>query len=110
MAAFDFPNNPTTGDIYSPGTGTSYRWDGGKWVIQSSGGGSGEVEEAPNDGQAYARQSGGWTPTTQVPVSISSNTLGELSDVTLTSASPGEALIYDGAKWVNGGDFSGGNF
>ena len=33
MAAFDFPSNPTTGEIYSPGTGTSYRWDGSKWKI-----------------------------------------------------------------------------
>ena len=72
---------------------------------------SGEtVPEAPVDGQAYVRQNSGWVPTTTVPVSISSNTLGELSDVNVPAATAGEALIFNGTQWVAGGDFSGGSF
>jgi hypothetical protein len=30
----NFPDNPTIGQVFSPGTGTtSWQWDGTKWVI-----------------------------------------------------------------------------
>ena len=34
--AFDFPATPTTGTIYSPAGGPSYRWDGDKWQLVST--------------------------------------------------------------------------
>jgi len=69
-----------------------------------------EVNEAPEDGQAYLRQNGSWVPNTSVPVNISNNTLGELSDVNLPTPAAGEGLIYNGVEWVAGGDFNGGSF
>ena len=41
----------------APATGEALTWNGTNWVP----GVSGEVEEAPLDGQQYARQYGGWT-------------------------------------------------
>ena len=69
-----------------------------------------EVNEAPQDGNYYVRQNSGWVPTTTVPVDISSNALGELSDVNVPAAVAGEGLIYNGTQWVAGGDFTGGSF
>lgn len=69
-----------------------------------------EVEEAPQDGNYYVRQNSAWVPNTSVPVDISNNTLGELSDVNASSPAAGEALIYNGSAWAPGGDFSGGSF
>ena len=40
----DFPNSPAVGDIFTTGT-FSWRWDGAKWVVGSSGG-SGYVAKA----------------------------------------------------------------
>ena len=47
-----------------------------------------------------------------VPIgaSLSSATLGSIGDVNLTSASDGEALIYNGGQWKNGGNMDGGSF
>ncbi len=30
----DMPGSPATGDLYSPGNGVTYEWDGEKWVIK----------------------------------------------------------------------------
>ena len=37
-------------------------------------------------------------------------TLGGLSDVDLVSTSSGEALVFNGGSWRNGGDIDGGAF
>jgi hypothetical protein len=29
----DMPGSPATGDLYSPGNGVTYEWDGEKWVM-----------------------------------------------------------------------------
>ena len=39
-----------------------------------------------------------------------SSSLATLSDVTLSSPSDGEALIYNGGVWSNGGNMDGGAF
>ena len=97
-------------------------WDGSQWtnlyipqIIATvgggnSGGGGGGIAEAPNDGEAYLRQSQGWVPNTSVPVDISNNALDDLSDVSTAAPSAGEALIYDGSQWRPGGDLAGGSF
>ena len=52
-----FPKNPQAGDKYN-----KYIWNGSEWIIlEQDGGGGGGVEEAPIDGQQYARQDASWT-------------------------------------------------
>ena len=38
---FDFPNNPTVGQVVVGANGASYQWDGAKWYAISSGAGAG---------------------------------------------------------------------
>jgi hypothetical protein len=52
----DFPNSPTTGQIFSSGKGT-FSWDGVKWVPVFAG----ALGDAPSDGSLYGRQSAAWT-------------------------------------------------
>jgi hypothetical protein len=33
MAALDFPASPVNGQVYDPGTGTLYRWNGSQWDV-----------------------------------------------------------------------------
>ena len=33
MAALDFPNSPSNGDIFLAQNGINYQWDGEKWVV-----------------------------------------------------------------------------
>jgi hypothetical protein len=51
----DFPNSPTTGQIFSSGKGT-FSWDGTKWVPVFAG----ALGDAPSDGTSYGRVSGAW--------------------------------------------------
>jgi hypothetical protein len=54
--ALDFPNAPTANQVFG-----NWRWDGSKWAVNLGTGGSG-VPEAPNDGNAYGRGNGVWSP------------------------------------------------
>jgi hypothetical protein len=51
----DFPNSPTTGQLFSSPTGT-FSWDDAKWVPVSST----AFGDAPSDGTLYGRQSSAW--------------------------------------------------
>jgi len=75
-------------------------------------GGGGDVEEAPQDGSYYVRQNATWQPTTSSSISynLSQNQLSDLGDTAISGAQPGEALIWNGVAWANGGDFTGGSF
>ena len=35
MAVLDFPNTPTTGQLFSAPNGAVYRWDGAAWVVEA---------------------------------------------------------------------------
>ena len=83
---------------------------GYEFLFTKSAASGGGIADAPADGDYYVRQNNAWVPTTSVPVDISSNTLGELSDVSIPTPSAGEALIYDGSQWSAGGDMVGGSF
>jgi hypothetical protein len=53
---YNFPSNPTIGDLYptSPAGGTpQYRWDGEKWAIVAN--------DAPSDGVTYGRRNAAWS-------------------------------------------------
>ena len=55
--AFQFPSNPSPGDTYD-----KYSWNGSEWILtDQGGGGGGGIEEAPIDGQQYARQNAAWS-------------------------------------------------
>jgi len=79
-------------------------------VVSNSGGGG--IPEAPQDGNYYVRQNATWQPTTTASISynLSQNQLSDLGDTAISGAQPGEALIWNGAAWANGGDFAGGSF
>jgi hypothetical protein len=63
MAALDFPNSPVLGQVYTA-NGVSWQWDGTYWQSNNpgGGGGGGGVEEAPANGQYYARRDLAWAP------------------------------------------------
>lgn len=41
MAALDFPNSPTVGQLYTAANSATYRWDGATWTISSFAGAAG---------------------------------------------------------------------
>ena len=57
--ALDFPNNPTPGQKFDPGSGTVWEWDGSKWVAVPGG-----IGEAPEDGKIYGRLDATWAEVT----------------------------------------------
>ena len=98
-------------------------WDGAEWTNlfipqfssvsgggRGTGGGSGGIEEAPNDGVVYGRRNSTWTPVTTATPDLSNNVLNDLGDVTVIAAQPGDGLIWNGTNWASGGDFAGGSF
>lgn len=99
-----------TGNVISDNVDVKVALQELETAVESAAGGG--VLEAPLDGQAYVRQSGGWQPTTTASISynLSQNQLADLGDTTITAAAAGEALIWNGSAWVNGGDLSGGSF
>ena len=95
-AVFDFTNDKLCSVSFS--------------VVSGSGGGSGGIEEAPNDGVVYGRRNSTWTPVTTATPDLSNNVLNDLGDVTVIAAQPGDGLIWNGTNWASGGDFAGGSF
>ena len=63
----------------------------------------GEICYAIDQDRLYVNEAG-------TLVAVSAGVLGDLSDVSLSSLAEGDALIYDGSNWVNGGVMNGGNF
>jgi hypothetical protein len=119
--ALDFPNNPSDGDTFG-----NYFYDASKgvWRIFPNIPGiisqfyvdatapvnprNGEIWLNSTDGNTYIYYDDGdsaqW-------IEIGGNTgfppdLNTLSDVTITSPTTGEALIYDGSEWVNQNAFA----
>lgn len=99
---------------YVQSTDQLYLYIAGVWeeikVVDGAGGGG--IPEAPQDGNYYVRQNATWQPTTTASISynLSQNQLSDLGDTAISGAQPGEALIWNGAAWANGGDFAGGSF
>ena len=54
MAALNFPNAPTIGQVFG-----AYSWDGEKWAARPAGV---SIPDAALDGTQYGRLNGGWTP------------------------------------------------
>jgi hypothetical protein len=52
----DFPDSPTTGQIFNSGKGT-FSWDGVKWTPVSSAG----MGDAPSNGLMYGRKNAAWS-------------------------------------------------
>jgi hypothetical protein len=56
------PTDPVTGlQWMDSATGRIWIWDDNKWLEFPAGGGSGGIEDAPEDGVQYARQDGSWS-------------------------------------------------
>ena len=64
--AFDFPSSPLPNDVFTDtATGTSYTFSGVAWKrTGQTSATENYVEEAPNTGNPYSRQSAGWVPST----------------------------------------------
>jgi hypothetical protein len=60
--AFDFPANPTNGQVFSPAGGPVYVFQDGVWLVNTIPPSIVTAPEAPNDGVQYGRQSLEWTP------------------------------------------------
>jgi len=78
-------------------------------------GGGGGIADAPSDSQAYVRRNAAWVPTTtsSVEYNLSQNSIEDLGNVNtavMGAGQRGEALIWDGTTWSNGGDLTGGSF
>lgn len=58
MAALDFPNSPTNGQVYTSPLGAAYVWDTVKWATAV--GTNSYLEDAPSDGTLYGRENKGW--------------------------------------------------
>ncbi len=63
----------------------------------------GELCYAIDRDQFYVNESG-------TLVATGASSLSSLTDVTLNASADGDALIYDGSTWRNGGAMDGGNF
>jgi hypothetical protein len=100
MAALNFPAAPSVDDLYTA-NGSTWKWDGTSWNVVPANvllANLGDVSVGGvTDGQAlvYNATSGDWESST--PVSA----LDSLTDVTITSATTGDLLQYDGTDWVN---------
>ena len=64
---YDFPASPAENDEYTPPVGgQTYIYKAPRWLVKGipptgGGGGSGGIDEAPVDGQQYAREDAAWT-------------------------------------------------
>jgi hypothetical protein len=84
----DFPNSPTTGQIFSSGKGT---WDGTKWVPVFAG----ALGDAPSDGSLYGRLSAAWSKA----VKLAGDTM---TGALLLNADPTAALGAATKQYVDG--------
>lgn len=73
MSLIDFPSSPNLGQKYTF-NGRTWEWNGYAWDISGATGGGG---------------------------STFSGNLYSLNDVALTDPYVGQALVYDGSKWIN---------
>jgi hypothetical protein len=130
MTLLNFPSDPASVDnIYVGPNGVRYIFDGVKWVGQSAGGGgvstqlvngSHNVAINPNgtiqfpyftfpatdgtSGQVLETNGSGVLSWATISVSQS---LGNLTDVSITGLSTGQVLKYNGLAWVNSTDLTG---
>ena len=64
--SYDFPASPTPGQEYTPPVGgQTYIWQPPRWLVKgippAGGGGGAGIDEAPVDGEQYARQDAAWS-------------------------------------------------
>jgi len=83
--AFDFPSSPLPNDVFTDtATGTSYTFSGVAWKrTGQTSATENYVEEAPNTGNPYSRQSAGWVPRRSAPAPLP----------------PGPSHPVTGARW-----------
>jgi hypothetical protein len=89
MAALNFPTNPTVGAQYTSDLGTTYIWDGVKWVGHSAGGSVG-TNSISNNGNTVQVDSGG---NLVLPAFAVPNTVGTTGQV-LKWPSSGTTLVW----------------
>jgi hypothetical protein len=113
--AIDFPDSPTAGDNFTV-DGKTWSFTDGKWALNVGVGGvQGPTGPTGPTGVAGATGITGATGPTGIGASGATGPTGvtgasgpvvgidALTDVTITSPSTGQALVYDGAtsQWVN---------
>lgn len=67
----------------------------------------GEICYAIDQDKIYMIENGALVP---IGASLANATLGGIGDVNLINALDGDALIYNGGQWRNGGNMDGGSF
>ena len=125
--AIDFPNTPSNNDQYTVGT-TTWMYNGTAWVIvlgessiatgavttdkiAASAVTSAKIAASPSlTGTPLAPTAAGGTNTTQIATTAFVTTavsgaaiaiLDNVGDVTITSASSGQVLQWNGSAWIN---------
>lgn len=107
--AFDFPNNPSSGDVVTIGL-KQWTFLTGKWLangISGGGGGASALDDltdvtitAVSNGQVLKYNGSAWVNAADnTGTTISS--IDDITDVTITSASTGQFLKWNGTAWVN---------
>ena len=104
MAALNFPSNPTVGAQYTSDLGTTYIWDGVKWVGHSAGGAVG-TNSIANNGHTVQVDAGG---NLVLPTFVLPNTVGTTGQVLKWPAS-GTTLAWSNDNNSGGGTASTGN-
>lgn len=83
MAAIDFPNSPTSGDVFTVGS-RSWKWNGTAWT-------SNNVTISATSPITY----------TDGDIAFAGINLNALTDTAVTDPATGQVLIYNGTGWVN---------
>lgn len=116
MAAIDFPNSPTSGDVFTVGS-RSWKWNGTAWTsnnvtisatspITYTAGDiafAGIALDALTDVSASTPSSNQvlqWNGTAWVNATPVSN-LDSLTDAAIADPASGQILSYNGTSWVN---------
>ena len=98
MTAINFPDTPAINQVFTA-AGRSWVWDGTVWNAVGTG-------ITPDNQYLTAISPIQYDQTLQqlsIDVSAINKPLDDLTDVTITSVSNGQALVYDAAtsKWIN---------
>ena len=97
--AIDFPNSPSNNDSFSAG-GKTWVYNGTKWVLLSV-----SLNQTVADSAiTTAKIAAGAVTAAKLGNSI---TLNDIPDVTITSASSGQVLKWNGTAWINDSDVAG---
>lgn len=83
MAAIDFPNSPTSGDVFTVGS-RSWKWNGTAWA-------SNNVTVSATSPITYSAGN----------IAFAGINLDALTDAVITDPASGQILSYNGTSWVN---------